>query len=343
MGNRVSTLTLIGLIALSACAVDGDGETIDSIAPAADSESSSTTSPLSTLPPVPAASVEAVEAANKTPDTTTIAPTVVPEGSRYVALGSSYAAGQNIPTQGPVCGRSDLNYPNLIAAELQIDLVDVTCGAATTANLMSEPQGDLPPQIDAINEDTRLVTITAGGNDVQYILTAFGCGSAPESCVPNLDTATIDAALDDLPNRLEALSAAIRERAPHTVIALVTYLQVVPPEGAECALLGLDADEASYVSDLGQRLDAAFRTAARATGMVLVDAYSATAEHGPCADEADRWMSGIDGGPDGLFYHPTAAGHEAMADMVLTAISSTNAGLWFDIASGFPSSAVSGP
>jgi lysophospholipase L1-like esterase len=247
----------------------------------------------------------------------------VAEGSRYVALGSSYAAGTNIPAQGPVCGRSDRNYPNLVAAALQLELVDVSCSSATTANLLSEPQGDLAPQVEAVTADTELVTITAGGNDVQYILTALTCGQAPESCVPTLDTATIDAAVADLPSRLEALAVAVRERAPDAAIMLVTYLQVVPPEGAECALLQLDADEAAYVSDLGQRLDQAFRTAADATDMVLVDAYSPTAGHGQCTADGAPWMSGFDGGPEGVFYHPTAAGHQAMADLVVDAIGSS--------------------
>lgn len=218
-----------------------------------------------------------------------------------------------------MCGRSDRNYPNLVAAALRLELVDVSCSSATTANLVSTPQGDLPPQIEAITADTELVTITGGGNDVQYIRTALTCGQVPESCVPTLDTATIDAAVADLPSRLEALAVAVRERAPDAVIMLVTYPQVVPPEGAECALLQLDPDEAAYVSDLGQRLDEAFRTAADATDMVLVDAYTPAAGHGPCTADGDPWMSGFDGGPDGVFYHPTAAGHQAMADLVLDA------------------------
>ncbi len=338
MRNGLPTLMLIGLIALSACASDGSAEPTDSVAPAASSEApATTTSPSTTSLPVtpvepvettttepPAApttaTAESTTTAPDTPDTTAVVRPEVTAGSRYVALGSSYAAGTNIPNQGTVCGRSDRNYPNLVAAALQLELVDVSCSSATTANLLFEPQGDLPPQIEAVTADTELVTITGGGNDVQYIFTALTCGQAPESCVPTLDTATIDTAVADLPSQLEALAVAVRERAPDAVIMLVTYLQVVPPDGAECGLLQLDADEAAYVSDLGQRLDRAFRTAADATDMVLVDAYSPTVGHGPCTADGEPWMSGFDGGPEGVFYHPTVAGHQAMADLVLDAI-----------------------
>ena len=45
-------------------------------------------------------------------------------GAKYVALGSSYAAGPGIPTQsGGICTRSSHNYPNLVAAKLKLSLV----------------------------------------------------------------------------------------------------------------------------------------------------------------------------------------------------------------------------
>jgi lysophospholipase L1-like esterase len=254
------------------------------------------------------------------PHTTTVA---VSPGSRYVALGSSFAAGTNVPTQGPTCGRSDHNYPSLVAAALQLELVDVSCGAATTANLIDQPQGESPPQIDALDAETQLVTVTAGGNDIQYSATALECGTDAEGCLSTLDTAAIDAAVADLPGRLEELALAIRERAPDATVVLVTYPQVVPPEGAECTALGLHAEGAAYLGELGQRLDDAFHAAAEAADLVLVDAYGASVGHGPCAADADRWMSGADGGTDSFAFHPTATGHEAMADLVVEAL--TNA------------------
>ena len=98
-------------------------------------------------------------------------------GAKYVALGSSYAAGPGIPTQsGGVCTRSSHNYPNLVAAKLKLSLVDVSCSGATTANVLTTSQGTNPPQIDAVTSDTSLVTFTVGGNDIGYTATAFSCG-----------------------------------------------------------------------------------------------------------------------------------------------------------------------
>jgi hypothetical protein len=61
----------------------------------------------------------------------------LPAGSQYVAIGSSYGAGFFIRPQAPGdCGRSEIDYPQLVAAKLHLRLVDVTCGGATTANAL---------------------------------------------------------------------------------------------------------------------------------------------------------------------------------------------------------------
>ena len=107
-------------------------------------------------------------------------------GAKYVALGSSYAAGPGIPTQsGGICTRSSHNYPSLVAAKLQLSLVDVSCSGATTANVLTTSLGPNPPQIDAVTSDASLVTFTVGGNDIGYTATAFSCGIGEAACAPH--------------------------------------------------------------------------------------------------------------------------------------------------------------
>src|SRR4051794_32761789 len=48
--------------------------------------------------------------------TTTSIGSTLQRGDRYVALGSSIASGFGISVQSASCGRSNRNYPNLIAA-----------------------------------------------------------------------------------------------------------------------------------------------------------------------------------------------------------------------------------
>ena len=92
---------------------------------------------------------------------------------RYVALGSSMAAGPGIPPRDRAAplraGRSAGNYPHLVAQRLGLDLVDVTYSAATTAHVLTDRQHDQPPQADALDGSEVLVTVTIGGNDVGYI------------------------------------------------------------------------------------------------------------------------------------------------------------------------------
>ena len=54
-------------------------------------------------------------------------------GAKYVALGSSFAAGPGIAEQLGGCGRSDRNYSHLIAEELGLTLNNVSCSGATIA------------------------------------------------------------------------------------------------------------------------------------------------------------------------------------------------------------------
>ncbi len=93
--------------------------------------------------------------------------------SRYVALGSSMAAGPGIRPRAAGAprwsGRSARNYAHLIARRYQHDLVDVTFSGATTAHVLTERQRGAPPQIAALDGTESLVTVTIGGNDVGYV------------------------------------------------------------------------------------------------------------------------------------------------------------------------------
>ena len=78
-------------------------------------------------------------------------------------------------------------------------------------------------------------------------------------------------------------------------------------------------DEARYIHELGQRLQVAFVEVATRTGVTLVDAYTASIDHGTCATSGPRWVAGLNP-TDSAPFHPTAAGHLAMADLVLAAL-----------------------
>ncbi|HJN97251.1 MAG TPA: SGNH/GDSL hydrolase family protein [Gammaproteobacteria bacterium] len=247
----------------------------------------------------------------------------VAQGAKYVALGSSFAAGPGVAAQLGVCGRSDHNYSNLVADALGLTLTDVSCNGATTANIVDTPQNGAAPQIDAVSRDTALVTVTIGGNDIRFTSSTFACaGTAQdEHCTANLDKAMINEAVNQLPTDLGAMLDAIKAKAPQVIIVLVTYPRVFPSDAASCSELELSADDTAYLAALGQRLEDAFVSATSSRQSLIADAYVRAEGHGPCAT-ADRWVNGANVADTGIRFHPTAKGHIEMARLVLAALES---------------------
>ncbi len=244
-------------------------------------------------------------------------------GAKYVALGSSFAAGPGVPNQLGGCGRSDSNYANLTARALNLTLTDVSCNGATTDNILDTPQNGAAPQIEAVTADTALVTVTIGGNDINYTSSTFACAgtAADEQCTANLDQAAISNAVSQLPTKLTNTFNAIRDRAPQATIVLVAYPRVFPPDAANCSELELSPADTAYLADLGRRLEQAFVTVTNSQQIAIADAYVGEAGHGPCAmPVSERWVNGATVAVDGIRYHPTAAGHIEMSRLVLAVL-----------------------
>jgi lysophospholipase L1-like esterase len=266
----------------------------------------------------------------------------IPAGSRFVALGSSFASGPGLSVIDPTCSRSSNNYPNVLATTLGLTLTDVTCGGATIANLVDTPQFGRPPQLQAVTADTKLVTVTVGGNDAQYlsllIRTACQANSAPVDaalaglpaslqalirpalCAPvtDADRAAAQAALDQIEARLVGLVDTIRAQAPDAQIVLVDYVSIVPKSGKTCAALPLDKASAKYFLDIARQLQLATKHAAHESGAGLVEASKASGGHDACS--ADPWVFGFEFGNilagGAKAFHPNQVGMAAVADLV---------------------------
>src|ERR1700733_1190323 len=165
----------------------------------------------------------------------------IPAGSRYVAMGSSFAAGPGLPVRVPGsprrAGRSASNYAHLVARALGLDLHDVTYSGATTGDILRPSAAGQAPQLDAVTPATRLVTVTAGGNDVGYLprLTLASL-PGPVRALPPVRRRNAEfgrrgpARMDALDASLDRLVAGIRDRAPDAAVLLVDYLTILPPD-----------------------------------------------------------------------------------------------------------------
>lgn len=243
--------------------------------------------------------------------------------NRYVALGSSMAAGPGIRPAvvgAPrAAGRAQRNYPHLIANALNLELVDVTFSGATTAHLLTERQHGAPPQVEALDGSETLVTITVGGNDVGYVpLLMAATLPRVTRLVPRigalLDRENRQQALDEVHGALWAVGTAVRERAPHARVLFVDYLTLLPPPGTPAGRLPDDvADLARHVAAELERHTAA---AAEATGCEIVHAGQASRDHHPWSTVP--WTVGaslpLPWRP--WPFHPNAAGMAAVAEMV---------------------------
>lgn len=245
--------------------------------------------------------------------------------NRYVALGSSMAAGPGIRPAvagSPfAAGRSARNYPHLVARARNLDLVDVTFSGATTAHLLTDRQFGAPPQIEALDGSEALVTITIGGNDVGYVplLSAASMFGPLAPILPVtgalLDTAKRQRALDGIEAALTAVGAAVRERAPHARVLFVDYLTLMPPAGVRAGRL--PERVAGLARHVAGELERHTAAAAAATGCEIVRAGQASREHHPWS--ARPWTVGA-----GLMlpwrpfpWHPNAAGMAAVADLIV--------------------------
>ena len=70
---------------------------------------------------------------------------------------------------------------------------------------------------------------------------------------------------------------------------------------------------------MGARLEQVFVTVARADHIRLADPYVLGASHGPCATGTNAWVAGFVAA-NGFEYHPTAAGHQEMAQLAEQAL-----------------------
>ena len=246
---------------------------------------------------------------------------------RYVALGSSMAAGPGIRPRAAGAprwsGRSARNYPHLVAERLNLELVDVTFSGATTAHVLADHQHGRPPQVAALNGSESLVTVTIGGNDVGYVplLTAAALPRIARGLPllggrigELLDRDTRDRALADVFDSLCAVGTALRQRSAGARVFFVDYLTLLPPAGTPAPPLSdSDADLGRHVAATLERVTA---EAAAATGCEIVRAAEASRQHH--AWSAGSWTTKpgvpLPGRPAPL--HPNRAGKRAVAHRV---------------------------
>ena len=270
----------------------------------------------------------------------TASATAAPEGLDYAALGDSFSSGPLIPLQrndASGCFRSTNNYPAYVAQLLDVGTYrDATCAGAITDDLSRQQPvllGDTlpPPQLDALSEDTDLVTIGIGGNDFGLFGSIIGgCDtSAGVSCQETFTDATgVDTKVRDarrIRGRVAAALGLVRERAPGADVYVVGYPDLAPVSGT-CPAFGLAADDVQWARGIQDQLNRSLRLAAQDSGATYVDVARPSRGHDVCAG-SDAWVNGRRDLPDrALRFHPFQEGMAAVARLVASAVTGDEQG-----------------
>ncbi len=226
----------------------------------------------------------------------------------YDALGDSYASGYGVPPYAP-CGQSDAAYAVQIDGRMKIDLDDfVACAGATTTSLVSGGQ------LEALDSDTDLVTISIGGNDIGWSSAVVACLRGTDAQCAGALAASIATVQGVLPGLLDAVYAKIEARAPQAHVIVIGYPRLFSPEYGP--FLGASVAEQQDLNDGADVLNGVIARVAADHGFQFLDVTKRFRDHG--VNAPDAWLNGpFD--PAGAL-HPNAEGYQAYTAAVTAAV-----------------------
>ncbi|HET9411400.1 MAG TPA: SGNH/GDSL hydrolase family protein [Candidatus Saccharimonadales bacterium] len=253
----------------------------------------------------------------------------------YVALGDSYSSGEGVepfiaPSDTNGCHRSRDAYAKLLdgspASRLNVTSF-VACSGATTQDVINGKNGE-PSQLNALaTNQARRVTISAGGNDIDFVGVATACVTG--NCGDGESAEAIRKIREELPSKLDTLYAEIRARvtATNARILVVGYPLLIPEVVDQnlpnCFYLQDDKDAARSVI---LELDAAIQAAVSRAGSPFeyVDPNAPGSPfigHELC--KSGSYFHGLVWPfNQGYTFHPNAAGQQAYRQLIETRLAS---------------------
>ncbi len=275
----------------------------------------------------------------------------------YVALGDSFSSGEGNPPfeygtdmdDTNECHRSRQAYPRLLQAEASLSLGItgfMACSGATTSSVIDGGTGGEGnwgegSQLNALSQDTEVVTITIGGNDIGFSGFAracvfSSCASSSSMYQEVWDIMTDPTRSDYLPSRLAALFSSITTRLwtnAGVKIYIVGYPYVITQESWADRGIGIcpdfDEDEAAAAEIIVLKLNTVIETAvtnlndSRFTYVDPLGAGSPFLGHELCRDGA--YFNGTEAAlpPNGKYayvFHPNENGQLAYKELIADAM-----------------------
>jgi len=220
----------------------------------------------------------------------------------YVALGDSYSSGVgsgSYTSESGSCLRSTLAYSQLWAnAHGPSSYHSVACSGAKTTDVNAN-------QLSALSSSTTLVSITIGGNDVNFAGVMEDCVLyGTDTCVSEVNAAE-STARASLPGWLDTTYNGIRSHAPNARVVVLDYPRFYH-DLWYC--VGLSSTSRNKINEGADVLDGVIQSAASRHGFVFADVRGAFANGHEICDGSSSWLHSVDWSNIVQSYHPTAAG-----------------------------------
>ncbi|HSN43177.1 MAG TPA: SGNH/GDSL hydrolase family protein, partial [Propionibacteriaceae bacterium] len=245
---------------------------------------------------------------------------VSPNRGRFAALGDSYAAGVGNPMIPRTdCGQSVDAYPVRLAGAAN-KVTFLACSGATTAQALA--------QVARVPVTAREVTVTIGGNDVDFVGTLTECAKGEPYCTEALQDAYMT--LAELPSSLGQLVGAIHAQAPSAQITVTGYPILFQATDAcavylsttRASLNAVDTANAALNQAIGGTVASLALNPLNRLPVRFVSVEAAFEDHGICSGPAS-WIFPVTfaapGVPNVSSLHPTAAGQSAYASAIKAA------------------------
>lgn len=223
------------------------------------------------------------------------------EPVNYVALGDSYSSGVGAPGGSGTCVRSPQGYPTLWRTSHTVaSFRDATCAGAVTGDVLSG-------QVDQLSADTTFVTITIGGNDVNFASTVLTCTTSSSTTCRNTVTRNLTQA--NLASKLDQTYAAIRSNAPNAEVVVLGYPHLYETSLRCSDIFAPSRANRQILHDGADQLTAIISGRAQAAGFTFSDVRDEFNGHNVCS--SSPWVNGsIFSGGSGA-YHPNATGYRS--------------------------------
>jgi len=232
-------------------------------------------------------------------------------GLRYVALGDSYAAGTGagsyITGDTSGCYRSTKGYPWLIAAAGGYALDYQACSGAVIADVEAK---QLPALTDSNKPAAAMVTVTVGGNDLNFASTMSTClGTNTTACLNAVNAAEAkiaDPSAAGIPARLTALFTSVKTMAPSAKIVATAYPKLF--NGKDCSLLtSFTSGEMTALNTAATHLATATADAAKAADIGFAVVQTPFTGHEVCS--SSPWINNVKLFSQYESFHPNANGY----------------------------------